>query len=101
KPPPTSRPPMTAETQTEFFPSIAAPRAALSTVAGGRGERRLAYGVVGLSLLVFLLLVPFAKLPLARIEAFIPAYEAALALSDLITVVLLFGQFVMVRSRGL
>ena len=44
---------------------------------------------------------PFARVPLPRIEAFIPTYESALAINDLITAVLLFGQFVRIRSLGL
>lgn len=34
-----------------------------------------------------------ARIPLQKIGAFIPAYEAALSISDLLTAVLLFGQF--------
>jgi|HubBroStandDraft_6_1064221.scaffolds.fasta_scaffold3156707_1 hypothetical protein len=36
---------------------------------------------------------PAARIPLQKIGAFIPAYEAALSISDLLTAVLLFGQF--------
>jgi len=56
---------------------------------------------VALSVILFLALAPFAKLPLPRVWAFIPAYEAALFINDLITVVLLAGQFALVRSRSL
>jgi signal transduction histidine kinase/DNA-binding response OmpR family regulator/HPt (histidine-containing phosphotransfer) domain-containing protein len=40
-------------------------------------------------------------MPLAKVWAFIPAYQSALAVNDLITAVLLFGQFAIVRSRAL
>jgi signal transduction histidine kinase len=63
-------------------------------------DRRLALTVVGLSLLVFLLLAPFAPRKLPELWAFIPAYEAALAISDLITSVILFTQFHILRSRA-
>jgi signal transduction histidine kinase/CheY-like chemotaxis protein len=78
-----------------------APRVLLSLLPPGRGQRALALTVLLLSLLVFLGCVPFAKVPLGRIDAFIPAYQAALAINDLITAALLFGQFSILRARGL
>ena len=73
----------------------------LSTLPAGRRARRLALAVVLASVTVFLAAVPFAKLPLAQIGAFIPIYESALVVNDLITAVLLFGQFNILRSRAL
>jgi diguanylate cyclase (GGDEF)-like protein len=52
------------------------------------------------SLLLLIAAVPFAKRPLPVIPAFIPVYEAALVVNDLITSVLLFGQCVISRSRA-
>ncbi|RKP46328.1 sensor domain-containing diguanylate cyclase [Trinickia fusca] len=58
-------------------------------------------GAVALfSLLVFVVAVPFAKTRLPAIPAFIPVYESALVVNDLITAVLLFGQCVISRSRA-
>lgn len=58
-------------------------------------------GAVALfSLLVFVVAVPFAKMKLSAIPAFIPVYESALVVNDLITAVLLFGQCVISRSRA-
>ena len=76
-------------------------RAFLSTAPAGRGEKRLALAVVLVSVIVFAMAAPFARSPLAPVPAFIPAYEAALAINDLITAVLLFGQFAQLRSRAL
>src|SRR6266849_8046218 len=76
-------------------------RVFLSTLPAGRGERRLALAAVLASVAVFLAAAPFAKLPLAQIGAFIPIYESALVINDLITAVLLFGQFGILRSRAL
>jgi signal transduction histidine kinase len=53
------------------------------------------------SLAVFALLVPFAKVKLPTVMAFVPAYESALAVNDLITAILLFGQFGLLRWRAL
>src|SRR5688572_16420067 len=73
----------------------------LSTLAADRGERRLALAGVLVSLVVFLALAPFAKVPLLRIDAFIPIYQSAFVVCDLITAILLFGQFSILRSRAL
>jgi signal transduction histidine kinase len=76
-------------------------RVFLSTLPAERNERRLALGVVLISVAIFLCAVPFAKVPLTPIMAFIPIYQSALAINDLITAVLLFGQFAFLRSRAL
>jgi signal transduction histidine kinase len=73
----------------------------LSTLPAERNERRLAFGVVLISVAIFLPAVPFAKVPLGPVPAFIPIYQSALAVNDVITAVLLFGQFAFLRSRGL
>jgi membrane-associated sensor protein len=73
----------------------------LSTVIADRGDRRLAVMVVLVSLLGFAAAIPFAKVPLLQVDAFIPAYESALILIDAITAVMLFGQFRWSRSPAL
>ena len=73
----------------------------LSTEFPSRFENRLALSAVLISAVLFLAAVPFATKPLARVQAFIPAYEATLVISDLITAVLLFAQFNVLRSRAL
>jgi diguanylate cyclase (GGDEF)-like protein len=76
-------------------------RVFLSIAAAGRRERQFALAAVLASALVFAAAAPFAKMALAQINAFIPAYESALVICDLITAVLLFGQFSFLRSRAL
>ena len=73
----------------------------LSTLAATRRQGRLALAVTGLSALLFALMVPFAKQPLAPVWGFIPIYESALVISDLVTAALLFGQFAILRSKAL
>jgi signal transduction histidine kinase len=73
----------------------------LSQLPADRSDQRIALIVVGLSALIFLALAPFAKLPLAPVPAFIPIYQSALIISDLVTAVLLLGQFAILRSRAL
>ncbi len=73
----------------------------LSTAPASAVDRRLAVAVVTVSTLLFVCAVPFAKTPLARVDAFIPIYQSALVITDLITAVLLFSQFSIMRSRAL
>jgi len=75
-----------------LFPSTAPPTSA---------ERWLALAVVLASALVFLIAIPFAQVRLAELWAFIPIYQSALAINDLLTAALLFTQFSMLRSRRL
>jgi signal transduction histidine kinase/CheY-like chemotaxis protein len=73
----------------------------LSTAPAGPGQRRLAYAVLAVSVLCFAAIVPFAQTKLTEVWAFIPIYESALAINDLITAVLLLGQAHTARSRAL
>ena len=73
----------------------------LATSPAGRVSRRLALAAVLLSTGFFLLAAPFAKEPMTPVWAFIPAYQSALVINDLITAVLLLGQFAILRSPGL
>ena len=50
---------------------------------------------------IFLAAVPFARIPLAQVPAFVPMYVTALVICDVITAVLLLGQFMFLQSRAL
>jgi len=69
----------------------------LVTAPATRPQTRLAAAIAAAAFLAFAAAVPFARLPLARMPAFIPAYEAALFLIDLMTALLLFEQFLQLR----
>lgn len=73
----------------------------LSTLPATREQRRFAGAVVALSGVFFLIAAPIAKWPLPQVWAFIPIYQSIVVVNDLITALLLFGQFRMLRSRAL
>jgi Membrane-associated sensor, integral membrane domain len=73
----------------------------LSNLPAGRRQRRLAWAIIAISTVVFLILVPFAKVALRPVPAFIPIYQSALLVNDLITAVFLLGQRQLSRSHGL
>jgi len=76
-------------------------RVFLSTLPATPGERRLALVALSVSAAIFLALVPFAKQPIGQVWAFIPIYQSAFVVNDLITAVLLFGQFSFLKSRAM
>jgi signal transduction histidine kinase len=75
--------------------------AVLSAAPPGRRERIVALYIAAASALVLVLAAPFARVQLAEIKAFLPAYQSALLITDLITGVLLYGQFARSRSLAL
>ena len=67
----------------------------------GRAEWRFAFSTMAGLATLFAIAAPFAGVLLARVDAFIPAYQSAAAISDLITAVLLLGQYGFIRARAL
>ncbi len=76
-------------------------RVFISTLRPDRRERWLALSVVLVSIVVFAALAPFAKTPLAPVWAFVPIYQSALAVCDLLTAALFIGQYGILFSRSL
>ncbi len=73
----------------------------LSTMPAGRDQRRLAVVIAVIATVIFLAAAPFAKVPLPPALAFISIHESALLVINLITAVLLFVQFAILRSHRL
>jgi len=73
----------------------------LSTALATARQKRTALALAIASLLAFLAIAPFARIPLIELPGFIPAYEAVLFFVDLVTALLLFDQFARVQTRGL
>jgi hypothetical protein len=71
--------------------SHSGPGTFLATEFAGPRELRIALVAVIVSTLIFILAVPFAKMPLAQVPAFTPLYVATLVICYVITAVLLFG----------
>ena len=64
-------------------------------------DRRVVIAAVAASSLIFVAVAPFARVQLAAVWAFVPSYQSALAINDLITAVLLYAQFPTTRSRAI
>jgi signal transduction histidine kinase len=64
-------------------------------------HRRIALGVVIFLAVVFALVIPFAHMQTARIDAFIPVVQTIIFFADLITAVFLFAQYTIQPQRAL
>lgn len=73
----------------------------LPTMPASASERKLALLLIAFSAVFFVACIPFAKIPLTKVDAFIPIYASALCITDAITCLLLFGQFVILRSKAM
>jgi len=81
--------------------TVAAPGAALANSLAGEGEQWFAAFLIGISTAAFVALGPFARTPLPPLPAFIPIYQSALVINDLITAVFLLGQRQSLRTDAL
>jgi hypothetical protein len=64
-------------------------------------EVRCAWIAVALSAVLFLLVLPYSAVQFSRYPPFVPIYVTSLIISDLITAVMLYGQYYALRSRAL
>jgi Membrane-associated sensor, integral membrane domain len=73
----------------------------LSTMPASRRDRMAALAVVIVSSVLFACAAPLAKVPLTPVPAFVASYQSVLVVNDLITAILLYSQFGLLRSRAL
>ncbi|QTO22013.1 sensor histidine kinase [Burkholderia seminalis] len=73
----------------------------MSSLPPGRRERRFALATVLVSAVIFAALAPFAGVPLAPGSAFIPVYQSAIVVNDMVTAGLLLGQYAILRQKPL
>jgi signal transduction histidine kinase len=76
------------------------PSSSVASVPSTPRHRRLAIAAIGLILTAFAAVYPFALLPLRRVDGFIPGIQALICATDLITAILLYGQYAVARSRA-
>ena len=64
-------------------------------------HRWLAFAVIVVTLVAYGAVVPFARIQVPRIDSFIPTMMAIVLVTDLVTALLLFGQFSITGSRAI
>ena len=74
----------------------------LANLPPSRGQKRLALAVaLAFLAALFISAGELANIQLGRVDAFVPAYGTSIFVNDLISAVLLFNQFAILRSRAL
>jgi signal transduction histidine kinase len=73
----------------------------VATTPATARHRQLALAVVIAASIAYLAIIPYAHIRLPRIDSFVPTIFAISIVGDLITAVLLFGQYTATRSRPL
>jgi two-component system sensor histidine kinase/response regulator len=73
----------------------------LSTLPPSERDRRLARSMVVAAWVIFLAIAPFARTRLPEVWAFIPSYQSAMVVLDLITAALMLSQFGILRAPSL
>ena len=73
----------------------------IASIPASAQHRRIALGVVIFLAGVFALVIPFAHMQTARIDAFIPVVQTIIFFADLITAVFLFAQYTIQPQRAL
>ena len=64
-------------------------------------ERRVALALIILLFVIFVMVAPFARVPLPRVDAFIPVIQTVVCVAELVTAVLLFAQYSIQPQLGL
>ena len=73
----------------------------LSSLQADSRNKKLALTVAFASLGMFMLLAPYAKMPLLHLPMFVPIIQTAMIVNDVITATLLIGQLRVTNSRAL
>jgi hypothetical protein len=73
----------------------------IANTLAGAAERRLALALVILLFIIFMMVAPFASVPLPRVDAFIPVIKIVVCVAELVTAILLFSQYSIQPQPGL
>ena len=73
----------------------------IAATPASKQERRVALTIILILTLIFLVIAPFASVQLARVDAFVPALQTVLCVTELITAALLFSLYSIQPLPGL
>ena len=91
----TSKPEKLTAASLDEFPLI------IAATPASKQERRVALAIILILALVFIVIAPFASVQLPRVDAFVPALQTVLCITDLITAALLFSLYSIQPLTGL
>ena len=61
----------------------------------------MAFALIAFLLIIFMMVAPFALVPLPRVDAFIPVIQTVVCVAELVTAILLFAQYSIQPQPGL
>jgi signal transduction histidine kinase len=73
----------------------------ISTTPASAAERRVAFALTVFLFIIFGIVTPFARVPLPRVDAFIPVIQTVVCIAELVTAILLFAQYSIQPQLGL
>jgi signal transduction histidine kinase len=73
----------------------------IANLPASAAEQRVAFALVVFLFIVFVMVTPFASVPLPRVEAFIPVIQTVVCVAELVTAILLFAQYSIQPQPGL
>ena len=91
----TSKPKKLTAASLDEFPLV------IAATPASKQERRVALAIILILALVFIVIAPFASVKLPRVDAFVPALQTVLCVTDLITAALLFSLYSIQPLPGL
>jgi signal transduction histidine kinase len=73
----------------------------IANMPASAAERRVAFALIVFLFIVFGMVAPFARVPLPRVDAFIPVIQTVVCVAELVTAILLFAQYSIQPQPGL
>ena len=73
----------------------------IANMPASAAERRVAFALIVLLFIIFVMVAPFASVPLPRVDAFIPVIQTVVCVAELVTAILLFAQYSIQPQLGL
>jgi signal transduction histidine kinase len=73
----------------------------IANMPASAAERRVAFALIVSLFIIFVMVAPFARVPLPRVDAFIPVIQTVVCIAELVTAILLFAQYSIQPQPGL
>jgi signal transduction histidine kinase len=73
----------------------------IANMPASGAQRRVAFALIVFLFIIFLMMAPFARVPLPPVYAFIPVIQTVVCVAELVTAILLFAQYSIQPQLGL
>jgi signal transduction histidine kinase len=73
----------------------------IANMPASAAERRVAFALIAFLFIIFVMVAPFARVPLPPVYVFIPVIQTVVCVAELVTAILLFAQYSIQPQLGL